>query len=38
MQTVMHAEQADNSELNDLSRRTIGCAFTVLNATWGWIP
>ena len=27
----MHAEHADNSELNELSGRVIGCAFTVLN-------
>ena len=27
----MHAERADNSELNELSGRVIGCAFTVLN-------
>ena len=27
----MHAEHADNTELNDLSGRVIGCAFTVLN-------
>jgi GxxExxY protein len=27
----MHAEYADNSELNELSGRVIGCAFTVLN-------
>ena len=27
----MHAEHADNSELNELSGRAIGCAFTVLN-------
>jgi hypothetical protein len=29
MQT-MHAEHADKSELNELSGRVIGCAFTVL--------
>ena len=28
----MHAEHADNPELNELSGRVIGCAFTVLNA------
>ena len=27
----MHAEHADKSELNELSGRVIGCAFTVLN-------
>ena len=27
----MHAEYADNGELNELSGRVIGCAFTVLN-------
>ena len=27
----MHAEHADNHELNELSGRVIGCAFTVLN-------
>ena len=27
----MHAEHADNNELNVLSGRLIGCAFTVLN-------
>ena len=27
----MHAEHADSSELNELSGRVIGCAFTVLN-------
>ena|ERR1039458_2117001 len=27
----MHAEHADSTELNDLSGRVIGCAFTVLN-------
>ena len=27
----MHAEHADNSQLNELSGRVIGCAFTVLN-------
>jgi len=27
----MHAKHADNSRLNDLSGRVIGCAFTVLN-------
>jgi GxxExxY protein len=27
----MHTEHADNSELNELSVRVIGCAFTVLN-------
>ena len=27
----MHAEHADNSGLNELSGRVIGCAFTVLN-------
>ena len=27
----MHAEHADSDRLNDLSRRVIGCAFTVLN-------
>jgi hypothetical protein len=27
----MHAEHADNSELNELSGRVIGCASTVLN-------
>ena len=27
----MHAEHADNSELNELSGRVIDCAFTVLN-------
>jgi hypothetical protein len=27
----MHAKHADNSELNELSGRVIGCAFTVLN-------
>ena len=27
----MHAEHADNTELNELSGRVIGCAFTVLN-------
>ena len=27
----MHAEHADNSELNELSERVIGCEFTVLN-------
>lgn len=28
----MHAEHADESRLNDLSRRVIGCALIVLNA------
>jgi PD-(D/E)XK nuclease superfamily len=28
---MMHAEHADNSELNELSGRVIGRAFTVLN-------
>jgi hypothetical protein len=27
----MHAEHADKSELNELSGRVIGCAFTVIN-------
>jgi hypothetical protein len=27
----MHAKHADNHELNELSGRVIGCAFTVLN-------
>jgi GxxExxY protein len=27
----MHAKHADNSGLNELSGRLIGCAFTVLN-------
>ena len=27
----MHAEHADNNDLNELSGRVIGCAFTVLN-------
>ena len=27
----MHAKHADSARLNDLSRRVIGCAFTVLN-------
>jgi GxxExxY protein len=27
----MHAKHADNSELNELSWRVIGCAYTVLN-------
>ena len=27
----MHAEHADNRELNELSGRVIGCAFTVPN-------
>ena len=27
----MHAEHAANSELNELSGRVIGCAFTVIN-------
>jgi hypothetical protein len=27
----MHAAHADNRELNELSRRAIGCAFTVLS-------
>ena len=27
----MHAEHADNRELNELSGRVIGCTFTVLN-------
>ena len=27
----MNAEHADNSEVNELSGRVIGCAFTVLN-------
>jgi GxxExxY protein len=27
----MHAEHADNSQLNELSGRVIGCAFTVIN-------
>jgi GxxExxY protein len=27
----MHAKHADNCELNELSGRVIGCAFTVLN-------
>ena len=27
----MHAEHADNSELNELSGRVIGCAFSVIN-------
>ena len=33
----MHAKHADNSELNELSGRVIGCAFTVLN-TLGGVP
>ena len=28
---MMHAEHADNSRLNELSGRAIGCAFIVLN-------
>jgi GxxExxY protein len=28
----MHAKHADSDRLNDLSRRAIGCAFTILNA------
>jgi hypothetical protein len=28
---TMYAEHADKSELNELSGRVIGCAFTVLN-------
>ena len=28
----MHAEHADKSELNELSGRVMGCAFTVLSA------
>jgi GxxExxY protein len=28
---ICQASNADNSELNELSRRVIGCAFTVLN-------
>ena len=31
----MHAKHADNSELNELSGRVIGCAFTVLNTLRG---
>jgi GxxExxY protein len=27
----MHAEHADNSQLNELSGRVIGCAFIVIN-------
>ena len=27
----MHAKHADSNELNELSGRVIGCAFTVLN-------
>ena len=27
----MHEEHADDRELNELSGRVIGCAFTVLN-------
>ena len=27
----MHAEHADRSELNELSGRVIGCAFTAVN-------
>jgi hypothetical protein len=27
----MHAEHADNRELNELSGRVIGCAFTALD-------
>jgi len=27
----MHPEHADRDRLNDISRQTIGCAFTVLN-------
>ena len=27
----MHAEHADNTEMNELSGRVIGCAFTVIN-------
>jgi GxxExxY protein len=27
----MHAKHADSDRINDLSRRVIGCAFTVLN-------
>ena len=34
----MHAEHADNSELNELSGRVIGCAFTVLNTLWSGVP
>jgi hypothetical protein len=33
----MHAKHADNRELNELSERVIGCAFTVLN-TWSAVP
>jgi hypothetical protein len=28
---TIHAEHADSDRLNDLSRRVIGCALTVLN-------
>jgi GxxExxY protein len=31
MQKTMHAEHADNTELNEPSGRVIGCAFTVIN-------
>jgi len=30
----MHAEHADKNDLNALSARVIGCAFTVLNTLW----
>jgi hypothetical protein len=34
----MHAEHADSRELNELSGRVIGCAFTVLNTLGAGFP
>jgi GxxExxY protein len=34
----MHAEHADNSEVNGLSGQVIGCAFTVLNTLGAGFP
>lgn len=34
----MHAEHADQDQLNDLSGRVIGCAFTVLNTLGAGFP
>jgi hypothetical protein len=34
----MHAKHANSDRLNDLSRRVIGCAFTVLNTLGAGFP
>jgi len=34
----MHAKHANSDRLNDLSRRVIGCAFTVLSTLVAGFP